>query len=179
MRDEKGFSLVELMFVIAIISLLTAIAVPAFLGQREKARVRATASSAASAVCDLQAYLDWYVAGEPYLIVTDTTGTQGCFEVATPVSADQTCLTTLNQASAGTYPSYPGGLATVLAHFISHHTFKGDTSAFSGNPLFVATSPGEGQILLSQASSNIVVILAYASNTTSPIFSQIQMVTIR
>ncbi|MBF0556049.1 MAG: prepilin-type N-terminal cleavage/methylation domain-containing protein [Nitrospirae bacterium] len=179
LRDIRGFSLVELMVVIAIISLLTAIAVPAFLGQREKAKVRATSASAVSAVADLQGYLDWYVAGEPYMILTDVAGTQGCFEVATPVSADQTCAAVFNQAGAGTYPVFPGGLATVISHFISHHTFKGDVSAFTGSPLFVSASPGDGQILLSPMSSNIVVMLAYATNSTSPIFSQIQMVTIR
>ncbi|MBF0567959.1 MAG: type II secretion system protein [Nitrospirae bacterium] len=178
-RDIRGFSLVELMVVIAIISLLTAIAVPVFLGQREKAKVRATTSSAVSAVADLQGYLDWYVAGEPYIIMTDAAGTQGCFEVAAPVSATQTCVATFNQAAVGTYPIFPGGLTTVISHFISHHTFKGDISAFTGSPLFVSASPGDGQVLLSAASSNVVVILAYATNSTSPIFSQIQMVTIR
>ncbi|MEO5359388.1 MAG: type II secretion system GspH family protein [Nitrospirota bacterium] len=179
LRDIKGFSLVELMVVIAIISLLTAIAVPAFLGQREKARVRATESNARSAVTDLQGYLDLYVAGEPYIIITDTSGSQGCVQVATPVTANQTCEAALNQTSVATYPAYPGGLTSVLSHFISHHTFKGDASAFSGNPLFVMASPSDGQILLNPISSNVVVILAYASNTTSPIFSQVQMVTVR
>nr|ADI87739.1 type IV pilin [uncultured Nitrospirae bacterium MY3-11A] len=172
-RDTRGFTLIELLIVIAIIGILTAIAIPAFVGQREKAKVRSTETGAKAAISDLQGYLDAYVFGEPYVIITDSSGAQGCFEADNAIGTNKACLAAFNQASVGTYATYPGGLTTVISHFISHHTFKGDKSAFNGLPLFVTTSATDGQVLLSPSGSRSVFILAYAANTTSPILSQL------
>ncbi len=44
---QSGFTLIELLLVLSIIGIISAIAIPAMLGQRESARNRATASNAA------------------------------------------------------------------------------------------------------------------------------------
>lgn len=174
LKDKRGFSLIELMVVIAIISLLTAIAVPAYLGQREKSKVRATESNARGAATDLQGFLDSYVSGEPYMVITDSLGTQGCVEAA-GASPDRTCLTVFNQASVTTYPAFPNGLTSVITHFVNSHTFKGDKSAYKNLPLFATshTADGWGQVLLSPSGSRSVMITAFSTNSTAPIYSQI------
>jgi type IV pilus assembly protein PilA len=48
-REEKGFTLIELMVVVLIIAILIAIAVPTFLGARKKAQARAAQSNARNA----------------------------------------------------------------------------------------------------------------------------------
>ena len=88
-QDDKGFTLIELMVVVLIIAILLAIAIPTFLGLRERAQDRAAAAelrdglTAAKAFYtddetytgflaeapDIEPSLDWGAAGD-----TDTVG---------------------------------------------------------------------------------------------------------
>jgi type IV pilus assembly protein PilA len=56
MQDEKGFTLIELLVVILIIGILAAIALPAFLNQREKAQDSEAKTGARTVQTALETY---------------------------------------------------------------------------------------------------------------------------
>lgn len=78
MREEEGFTLIELMVVVLIIAILIAIAIPTFLGARGRAQDRAVQSSLRNAVTNAKAI---YTDNENYADATATL--QECSAAAT------------------------------------------------------------------------------------------------
>ena len=66
MQDEKGFTLIELLVVILIIGILAAIALPAFLNQREKAQDSTAKSDVRTAQTAMET---WYTDNQSYTVV--------------------------------------------------------------------------------------------------------------
>lgn len=62
-RSEKGFTLIELLVVVIIIGLLAAIAIPAFLGQRDKANDASSKSLVRNGATAVEAF---YAEGNTY-----------------------------------------------------------------------------------------------------------------
>jgi type IV pilus assembly protein PilA len=63
-KDEDGFTLIELMVVVLIIAILIAIAIPTFLGLRERAQNRAATSDLRNGLTASKAY---YTDGDTYV----------------------------------------------------------------------------------------------------------------
>jgi type IV pilus assembly protein PilA len=72
--DEQGFTLIELMVVVLIIAILIAIAIPTFLGARQRAQDRAAQSDLRNG---LTAEKTVYTDGQVYSTDTSTTGLKG------------------------------------------------------------------------------------------------------
>lgn len=94
-RAEGGFTLIELMVVVLIIAILIAIAIPTFLGARQRAQNRAAQSNLRNA---LTAEKTHYTDGEAY---TDDTGVMGGIEPSLQWNA--------GAGSQGTVGVYVGG----------------------------------------------------------------------
>jgi type IV pilus assembly protein PilA len=109
MQDDKGFTLIELMVVVLIIAILIAIAIPTFLGLRERAQDRAAQSdlrngltAAKAFYTDGETFVNFNVAAgtdiEPSLTWVLGAGAAGQVGI-TLADADEVVLTTVSEST--------------------------------------------------------------------------------
>ncbi|MCG6533697.1 MAG: type II secretion system GspH family protein [Syntrophales bacterium LBB04] len=108
MKNKKGFTLLELMIVIAIISILATIAIPQFSGYRKRAYMTATKSDVKNAHIALQNYISEHATVViPAVSATGPT-TLGAPYASARVSANVTVAVDTDGSVTGTHAEYTG-----------------------------------------------------------------------
>jgi predicted Zn finger-like uncharacterized protein len=146
------------MVAVAIMGILAAIAIPAFLGQREKARMRFIEATAKGAVLEAQDMLDAYAAGEPYIIL-GADGVEDCVQSST-ASSDKTCTAVYGMPNDSTYSR----VSDVVDDIIDEHKGKGEKNVYTGQDLFTSSGTAEGSIVLTASGDNSITIVGYGMN---------------
>jgi type IV pilus assembly protein PilA len=129
-QGEKGFTLIELLVVILIIGILAAIAIPAFLGQREKAQDGGAKTQARNAASAMEAI---YTDDEDY----GTGDMLAAAQAVEPTLGTENITVTVTGAG-------PAGYTITAAHADTGQTFTLAKDASDGSVARTCGPTGQG-----------------------------------
>lgn len=152
MRNNSGFTLIELIVVIAIFGILVAVTVPNFLGYRPKSRLKTAARDLYS---NLQlARMEAIKSNTTWAIVFDFVSNS--YTVRSDLTGANTVVKTVNLNSYGSGVTYGQGNATTDI----------DNSAFAGTTSYITYAGNVAQLNSRGTSDQGFVYLSNETNTT-------------
>jgi type IV pilus assembly protein PilA len=128
MRGHKGFALIELLVVLLILAILAAIAIPVYLGQREKAQDAAAKSAVRNAMVAVEST---YVDTHDFTAVLEA-----------DLVAIETSLTFVDSANAATAPTADAEAGEVNWRGTGVTTYEVGSLSRSGKTFGVAVDKG-------------------------------------
>ena len=130
MKNEKGFSLVELMVVVAIIGILASIAIPSYQKFQRRARQAEPKTMLSSIYTAQVAFIAEYGLGSPNLLqIGITPSGQVQYLTGFAVGNNSLGTTGLNINSTGPVTGYRGPLAVDLTHTHTFNICRGGTGS--------------------------------------------------
>jgi len=160
LRSSRGFTLIEILIVILIISILASVAIPTFLGQRKRTEIKAVVASAKSVEKELTMLLDNFSKKEP-LVLSKSDGNPGCFQYP-GAGLKNMCSSTYNDLPlSGTYNNIEDIMSLYIVHTNEGLEAK---SPFSGIPLLTdnaSEGARNGHVLIANISEKAIYVSSW------------------
>jgi Tfp pilus assembly major pilin PilA len=167
-RNEKGVSLMELLIIMALLTILSAIAVPSYYGFKEQAAFTNMLTTCKNAVPEIQGwYANSMYLNMPFLGLHN--GNMTCFE---PLDTLQTCAAVYPQISSS-MSIQPGDVNTLAGIIIEHHRSKKEKSQLYPQKWLFTNMPDTGVIAVTEDGvvPGALKYECYGKSLNEPIYS--------